>query len=93
LRFTEEVQWLYARSFSAGGQSPLWVNRAVLTLCQPLPVCPYEQILTDRPGMSENSPASFVRQKERSFTLFLVHRIIPKAVELFLDHPADTLPA
>ena len=30
-----------------------------------------------------------VRQKECSFTLLLVHRIIPKAIEFFLDHPAD----
>ena len=29
------------------------------------------------------------RQKECSFTLLLVHRIIPKAIEFFLDHPAD----
>jgi hypothetical protein len=34
-----------------------------------------------------------VRQKERSFTLLLVHRIIPKAIEFFLDHPADIPPA
>ena len=30
-----------------------------------------------------------VRQKERSFTLLLVHRIIPKAIEFFFDHPPD----
>jgi hypothetical protein len=34
-----------------------------------------------------------VRQKERSFILMLVHRIIPKAIEFFLDHPADIPPA
>lgn len=34
-----------------------------------------------------------VRQKEHSFTLLLVHRIIPKAIEFFLDHPADIPPA
>ena len=57
---------------------------------------PYEQTLPGRPGTSENSSASFdylVRQKERSFTLLLVHSVIPKAIELFLDYPADILPA
>jgi hypothetical protein len=34
-----------------------------------------------------------VRQKERSFTLLLVHRIIPRAIEFFLDHPPDIPPA
>jgi hypothetical protein len=34
-----------------------------------------------------------VREKERSFTLMLVHRIIPKTIEFFLDHPADIPPA
>jgi hypothetical protein len=36
---------------------------------------------------------SVVEQKERSFTLLLVHRIIPKAIEFFLDYPADIPPA
>jgi hypothetical protein len=36
---------------------------------------------------------SLVQQKEGSFTLLLVHRIIPKAIEFFLDRPADILPA
>ena len=27
------------------------------------------------------------------FTIFLVHRFIPKAIEFFLDHPADVPPA
>jgi hypothetical protein len=31
--------------------------------------------------------------EERSFTLLLVHRIIPKAIEFFLDHPPDIPPA
>jgi hypothetical protein len=30
-----------------------------------------------------------VRQKDRSFAPLLVHRIIPKAIEFFLDYPAD----
>ena len=34
-----------------------------------------------------------VRQKDRSFTPLLVHRIIPKAIEFFLDHPRDIPPA
>jgi hypothetical protein len=34
-----------------------------------------------------------VRQKDRSFTPLLVHRIIPKAIEFFLDHPPDIPPA
>lgn len=34
-----------------------------------------------------------LRRKERSFTLLLVHRIIPKAIEFFLDHPRDIPPA
>jgi hypothetical protein len=34
-----------------------------------------------------------VRRKDRSFTLLLFRRIIPKAIEFFLDHPADIPPA
>jgi hypothetical protein len=43
-----------------------------------------------------NSAASFdhvVRHKERLFILLLVHYIIPKAIEFFLDDPADIPPA
>jgi hypothetical protein len=34
-----------------------------------------------------------VQQNERSFDLFLVHRFIPKAIEFFLEYPADVPPA
>jgi hypothetical protein len=40
-----------------------------------------------------SSGSAIIRQKERSFARLLVHRVIPKAIEFFLDHPADIPPA
>ena len=51
-------------------------------------ICPREQT-----SATEQCRDCLVRQKERSFNLLLVHRIIPKVIEFFLDHPADISPA
>jgi hypothetical protein len=43
---------LFEMEFSFGSAFPPWVNRAALTLGQPLPVYPSQQTLSDRPSWS-----------------------------------------
>ena len=57
------------------------------------PFDPMKQTSSSDMLRSGSSRSQDCAPSERSFTLLLVHRIIPKAIEFFLDHPADVPPA
>jgi hypothetical protein len=71
----------------------IWVKNGSVHPRAECPFDPQEQTSSSYMLRSGSSRSQDCEPSERSFSLLLVHRLIPKAIEFFLDHPADIPPA
>jgi hypothetical protein len=84
---------LPACDLGRSGRCPLQVKNGSVHPRAECPFDPQEQTSSSYMLRSGSSRSQDCEPSERSFSLLLVHRIIPKAIEFFLDHPADIPPA